>query len=218
MTMEPGSMNPEYGPVWRPRVAVGWAPYRHGHWAWVGPWGWTWIDDAPWGFAPFHYGRWTHLNGGWGWIPGRRVARPVYAPALVVFVGGSGFSASMSFGGGGGVAWFPLGPREVYRPAYHVSNTYVQNLNSNHVTNINVTNVNITNITYVNRTVVGAVTAVPPFRLRQLPLRGGSGGAHQPRRAAPGAGHGLHGPGGAEPGERAGQVWPGQRPNVPPRK
>ncbi len=155
---------PEYGPVWRPRVAVGWAPYHQGHWAWVGPWGWTWVDDAPWGFAPFHYGRWAYLNGGWGWIPGRVAARPVYAPALVVFVGGSGFSASMSFGGGGGVAWFPLGPREVYRPAYRVSNTYVQNVNITHVTNvnvINVTNVNVTNITYVNRTVAGAVTAVP---------------------------------------------------------
>ncbi len=155
---------PEYGPVWRPRVAVGWVPYRNGHWAWVGPWGWTWVDDAPWGFAPFHYGRWARMNDGWGWIPGRVMARPVYAPALVVFVAGSGFSASMSFGRGGGVAWFPLGPREVYHPAYHASSNYVQNLNSNHVTNvnvINVTNINVTNVTYVNRTVIGAVTAVP---------------------------------------------------------
>ena len=24
------------------------------------PWGWTWVDDAPWGFAPFHYGRWVN--------------------------------------------------------------------------------------------------------------------------------------------------------------
>src|SRR5439155_1303456 len=48
---------PEYGAVWVPRrVVAGWAPYRYGHWAWVEPWGWTWIDDAPWGFAPFHYG------------------------------------------------------------------------------------------------------------------------------------------------------------------
>ena len=27
-------------------------------WVWLRPWGWTWVDDAPWGFAPFHYGRW----------------------------------------------------------------------------------------------------------------------------------------------------------------
>ncbi|MCX8115065.1 MAG: hypothetical protein N3D71_08345, partial [Burkholderiaceae bacterium] len=47
-----------YGPVWFPSgVPVGWAPYRYGRWAWIAPWGWTWIDEAPWGFAPFHYGR-----------------------------------------------------------------------------------------------------------------------------------------------------------------
>ncbi len=122
------------------------------------------MDDAPWGFAPFQYGRWAYIGGGWGWIPGRVMARPVYSPALVVFAGGSGFSASMSFERGGGVAWFPLGPREVYRPAFRTSAQYLQNLNSDHATNINVTIVtivNITNITYVNHTVVGAVTAVP---------------------------------------------------------
>ncbi len=49
-----------YGPCWRPRaVVVGWAPYRFGHWVYVGPWGWTWVEDEPWGFAPFHYGRWA---------------------------------------------------------------------------------------------------------------------------------------------------------------
>jgi hypothetical protein len=50
-------------------MPVGWAPYRHGHWAHVMPWGWTWIDDALWGFVPFHYGRWAMLGGGWGWVP-----------------------------------------------------------------------------------------------------------------------------------------------------
>lgn len=28
----------EYGPVWYPPVAVGWVPYRFGHWVWVDPW------------------------------------------------------------------------------------------------------------------------------------------------------------------------------------
>jgi hypothetical protein len=157
---------PPYGWVWSPtRVVVGWAPYRYGHWAWVAPWGWTWVDDAPWGFAPFHYGRWAFAAGGWVWIPGRVVERPVYAPALVAFVGGPRFSLSVSIGGGGGgVAWFPLGPGEVYRPAYHVSDTYVRNVNITHVTNvtnINVTNVNVTNVRYVNQNVNGAMTAVP---------------------------------------------------------
>jgi uncharacterized protein DUF6600 len=156
---------PPYGWVWAPtRVVVGWAPYRYGHWAWVAPWGWTWVDDAPWGFAPFHYGRWAFAGGAWIWVPGRIVERPVYAPALVAFVGGPHFSLSVSIGGGGGgVAWFPLGPGEVYRPAYHVSEVYVRNVNITHVnvTNINVTNVNVTNVRYANQSVQGAVTAVP---------------------------------------------------------
>jgi hypothetical protein len=155
---------PTYGWVWAPtRVVAGWAPYRYGHWAWVAPWGWTWVDDAAWGFAPFHYGRWAFVAGGWVWLPGRVVQRPVYAPALVAFVGGPGFNLSLSVGGGGGVAWFPLGPGEVYRPAYRVSDVYVRNINVTHVnvTNINVTNVNVTNVRYVNQNVAGAMTAVP---------------------------------------------------------
>jgi len=157
---------PDYGEVWVPRtVAVGWAPYRYGHWAWVEPWGWTWIDDAPWGFAPFHYGRWVYVGGGWAWVPGHVVARPVYAPALVAFVGGRNWSVAIGVGGGGGdgVAWFPLGPEEPYYPAYHVSNTYVRQVNVTNVTNvtnINVTNVNVTNINYRNRGAPDAVTVV----------------------------------------------------------
>src|SRR5437016_591981 len=106
--------SPEYGDVWFPRVSAGWAPYREGHWAWIDPWGWTWVDDDPWGYAPFHYGRWAAFGGRWGWIPGPVAVRPVYAPALVVFVGGGGFVA------GGNVAWFAMGPREVYVPSYRV--------------------------------------------------------------------------------------------------
>src|SRR5438128_1990852 len=154
---------PDYGSVWVPRAAmVGWAPYRYGRWAWVEPWGWTWIDDAPWGFAPFHYGRWVYVGNGWAWVPGRVVARPVYAPALVVFVGGRNWSVAIGAGGGGGVAWFPLAPEEPYYPAYHVSNTYVRNVNVTNVnvTNINVTNVNVTNINYRNRRAPDAVTVV----------------------------------------------------------
>jgi len=155
---------PLYGEVWVPaRVRDGWAPYRYGHWAFVQPWGWTWIDDAPWGFAPFHYGRWAYYSGSWVWVPGAIVERPVYAPVLVAFVGGSRFSVSLRFGGDGGVAWFPLAPGEVYVPSYRVSDGYVRNVNITnvHVTNINVRNINVTNIHYVNERVDGGVTAVP---------------------------------------------------------
>ena len=159
---------PDYGYVWFPtRVAAGWAPYRYGHWVWVAPWGWTWVEDEPWGFAPFHYGRWAEVGGGWCWVPGPLVVRPVYAPALVVFVGGPRFGMSVSFGGGGGgVAWFPLGPREVYVPPYRTSERYVQKVNVTNTTVnvVNVTNVynnvNVTKVTYMHQNNVGAVTAV----------------------------------------------------------
>jgi hypothetical protein len=150
-----------YGPVWAPaRVPVGWAPYRFGHWAWVEPWGWTWIDDASWGFAPFHYGRWAFINRGWVWVPGAIVSRPVYAPALVVFVGGNGWGPAA----GDGIGWFPLGPREVYIPPYSVSPTYVQRINITHVTNITVQTIqriDVTRTVYVNRNVPQAVTLMP---------------------------------------------------------
>lgn len=157
---------PPYGMVWTPRsVAVGWAPYHYGHWAWVEPWGWTWIDDAPWGFAPFHYGRWAFAAGGWVWVPGRLdvAVRPVYAPALVAFVGGPRFGVAVGIGGGVAMAaWFPLGPGEVYRPAYHVSDVYVRQINIVHVTDVTVINrVNVVNVRYANQSVPGAVVAVP---------------------------------------------------------
>jgi hypothetical protein len=152
-----------YGNVWFPnQVATGWAPYRDGHWAWIDPWGWTWVDDAPWGFAVSHYGRWTNFRGTWGWVPGPVRTRAYYAPALVVFVGGENFQLSISTGTVGGVAWFPLGPREVYRPAYPVSRRYFENINqSNTVINNYYNNTNVTNVVYANRQVPGAVVAVP---------------------------------------------------------
>jgi hypothetical protein len=169
--------DPNYGPVWVPtHVSQDWAPYRDGHWAWVDPWGWTWVDDAPSGFVTSHYGRWAHVDGGYGgggwvWVPPHReehqdvyAQRPVYSPALVTFVGDS--NSSRDFGNGGGVAWFPLAPGEVYVPARQTSPTYVANVNvSNTVvqqtTITNVVNNNVQTTTYVNQRVAGAVTAVP---------------------------------------------------------
>ena len=125
---------PDYGAVWYPRsVADDWAPYRNGRWAWVAPWGWTWIDQAPWGFAPFHYGRWAMIRGRWGWIPGSHQARPVYAPALVGWIGNPGWSVSFRSGAAPAVGWFPLAPREVYVPGHRYSHNYVRQINSGHV-------------------------------------------------------------------------------------
>ena len=167
---------PGYGMVWFPHtVVVGWAPYHYGHWAYVSPWGYTWVDDAPWGFAPFHYGRWVSDGGSWGWVPcpprpanvGPVYVRPVYAPALVAWIGGPNFGIGIGIG----VGWFPLGPREVYAPSYPVSRAYMNNVNvsnttvnttvvNNYYTNVIVNKtVNITNVTYVNQRVPGAVVA-----------------------------------------------------------
>jgi hypothetical protein len=77
-----------YGAVWVPTgVPAGWVPYSSGSWTWDPYYGWTWVDTAPWGWAPYHYGRWVYLSGFWAWAPGPLVVRPVYAPALVAFLG-----------------------------------------------------------------------------------------------------------------------------------
>ncbi|HWI84393.1 DUF6600 domain-containing protein [Ramlibacter sp.] len=111
-----------HGAIWFPEgTPAGWAPYRNGRWEWIGPWGWTWIDDAPWGFAPFHYGRWALVEGRWAWAPGRLSLRPVYAPALVAFIGG----------GGSAVTWFALAPGEAWQPPYRTSPAYLSDVNPN---------------------------------------------------------------------------------------
>jgi hypothetical protein len=161
----------EYGSVWYPRtVAVDWAPYRFGRWAWVAPWGWTWIDAAPWGFAPFHYGRWLQIHGRWAWIPGRRAERPVYAPALVAWIGNPGWSVSFSFGAAPAVGWFPLAPREVYVPHYRYSPTYIRRLNVSHVHNVTVIERAARGDQrerFTHRDSPQAVTVVPASQLRE---------------------------------------------------
>jgi hypothetical protein len=100
---------PRYGAIWVPRqLAVGWVPYSTGRWLYDPYYSWTWVDDAPWGWAPYHYGRWVHVSGFWGWCPGPIVVRPYYAPALVAFYGGGGFSVGVTFGSPY-VGWVGLG-------------------------------------------------------------------------------------------------------------
>lgn len=111
----------EYGVLWTPRgVAADWAPYRDGRWTWLAPWGWTWVDNAPWGYAPSHYGRWVRVGPRWCWAPGRLVGRPVWSPALVGWVGGDQLH-NAGHHRAPGLGWFPLSPRERYVPPYRVS-------------------------------------------------------------------------------------------------
>jgi hypothetical protein len=160
---------PDYGPIWVPAsVPAGWAPYSAGHWAWVRPWGWTWVDDQRWGFAPFHYGRWVYHRNAWCWAPGTYVARPVYAPALVAWVGGPRVGVSITVGGGAPVGWFPLAPHEVYVPSYRASERYVRQVNFTHVTNVTTITTIVNNRhgeadrrDFANRHFEHAVTFVP---------------------------------------------------------
>ncbi|WP_395699312.1 DUF6600 domain-containing protein [Aquabacterium sp.] len=183
--------HPEYGGVWIPTaVPVGWAPYRSGHWAWIWPWGWTWVDDARWGFAPFHYGRWVFWGRRWCWVPEHRSVRPTYSPALVAWVGaGTGFGNGRA--PGPAVGWVPLGPREPYHrraPSQGPGTSFRP----------------------MNQAIVGAVTAVPAeaFSLRRVvqptPATGGGLPAVGQWRAV------------AVPAAPAGIVQPGQRAPAPP--
>jgi hypothetical protein len=163
------SQNPQYGAVWTPnQMPAGWAPYQDGHWVWQAPWGWTWVDDAPWGFAPYHYGRWAYVGNAWAWVPGEIVSEPpVYAPALVAFVGDGGpggvdWGVSLAVGGvaTAGLAWFALGPGEPWHPhwGHGWSPHYYDRVNRpiyvhNHITNIH--------NTYINYRAPHAITAVP---------------------------------------------------------
>ncbi|MGB5014505.1 MAG: DUF6600 domain-containing protein [Pyrinomonadaceae bacterium] len=112
----------KYGYVWRPyRSATSrytaWSPYRYGHWRWVPPFGWTWVNDEPWGWATYHYGRWFYDDGYWNWSPYGyyRYSRSWWQPALVIFTSW-----------GGNYCWYPL----PYSYAYYNYNYYY--FNSHH--------------------------------------------------------------------------------------
>jgi len=87
--------DPQYGYVWRPDVDNDFRPYySRGHWV-MTDYGNTWVSDYRWGWAAFHYGRWTYDNYyGWVWIPGSQ-----WAPAWVSWRNGGGY-----------YGWAPLGP------------------------------------------------------------------------------------------------------------
>ena len=87
--------HPTYGEIWVSNVS-GFSPYSTGgHWAYT-DYGWTWVSTYDWGWAPFHYGRWTFDAGygGWFWVPGYE-----WAPAWVAWRGGGDY-----------YGWAPLSP------------------------------------------------------------------------------------------------------------
>ncbi|MEJ8811699.1 DUF6600 domain-containing protein [Variovorax ureilyticus] len=160
--------DPTYGQVWYPRdVDAGWAPYQYGQWVDIAPWGWTWIDAAPWGFAPMHYGRWARIGPRWGWVPGRPHTRPVYAPALVGFVGGGIAGGQLAISGGRqGVGWFPLAPGEAWRPGYRASQRYIDAANHAALG----PRMPSTHVAFANRQLPGATTIVPVDAFGRAPV------------------------------------------------
>lgn len=95
---------PGLGEVWLPDAGSDFVPYStNGRWV-LTNYGWTWVSDYDWGWAPFHYGRWDYNNRfGWMWIPGYE-----WGPSWVSwrqyngYYGwapmGSGLSINISFG------------------------------------------------------------------------------------------------------------------------
>ena len=149
----------QYGWVWSPRVAVGWAPYRYGRWSWIDYYGWSWVSYDPWGWAPYHYGRWFYSAPvGWCWWPGTFGARHYWSPGLVAFFGFGSGRVGLGFGN---VGWVPLAPYERYYPwygrgyygSYRGGGAYPHN-NVRIVNNVNITNV------YRNSRIDHAVTVV----------------------------------------------------------
>jgi hypothetical protein len=192
-----------YGAVWYPTlVDAGWAPYRDGYWTWVGAFGWTWVDYAPWGYAPFHYGRWVHNGGRWGWCPGAYVARPYWAPAMVGWVGGAGWGLSLTFGAPV-YGWVPLAWGEPYRPwwggcGYNCWTHY----NRPYAVNVDRRVHDSPPARYVNANRPGGLTAVPsatfsgqkPVRSNLVPVSARDASATPvlataPTAARPGPGH-----------------------------
>ena len=139
-----------YGYVWRPGVPDFRPYYSNGHWVYTS-YGWTWLSNYSWGWAPFHYGRWMNDRMyGWMWVPGYE-----WAPAWVSWRGGGDY-----------YGWAPLGPQMggnmslgsipyndwAFVPSRHISSPRINNYyvnNSRNVTIINNTTI-INNNTTVN--------------------------------------------------------------------
>src|SRR2546421_3941324 len=160
-----GRETSDYGYVWQPRQAQSrtWRPYTDGHWVYTDA-GWTWVSEEPFGWATYHYGRWTRLrNIGWIWVPGDE-----WAPAWVSwrksddYIGWAPLPPEARFDQRHGIHnwadnYYDIGPDQYcFVPtnqfgAQRVEPTVVPA--DRNVTIVNQTT-NVTNITYNNTTIV----------------------------------------------------------------
>src|ERR1700730_7449941 len=173
----------DYGYVWQPREAErsrNWRPYTNGRWVYTDA-GWMWVSEEPFGWATYHYGRWTRLrNIGWVWVPGEE-----WAPAWVSwrksdeYVGWAPLPPEAHFDRRRGIHnwadnYYDIGPDQYcFVPtrelgAQRIESTVVPR--ERNVTIINQTT-NVTNITYNNTTVVNQGPNYEELRTRsQQPI------------------------------------------------
>lgn len=155
-----------YGYVWQPQTAErsnSWRPYTNGRWVYTDA-GWTWYSEEPFGWATYHYGRWTRLRSiGWVWVPGDE-----WAPAWVSwregndYVGWAPLPPEARFERGTGIHhwadnYYDIGPEQyTFVPTRGLGDRQIDRAilpSDRNVTIINQTT-NITNITYNNTTIV----------------------------------------------------------------
>ncbi len=155
-----------YGYVWQPNVATrsrSWRPYTDGRWVYTDA-GWTWISEERFGWATYHYGRWTRIrNVGWVWVPGNQ-----WAPAWVSwrasddYVGWAPLPPEARFERGSGIhgwadSYYDIGPEQYcFVPTVSLGEQRIEQVVLPAEQNITIVNrtTNVTNITYNNTVIV----------------------------------------------------------------
>jgi hypothetical protein len=172
-----------YGYVWQPLEAGrsrSWRPYTNGRWVYTDA-GWTWISEEPFGWATYHYGRWTRLrNIGWIWVPGDE-----WAPAWVSwrkgndYVGWAPLPPEARFDRRSGIHnwadnYYDIGPDQYcFVPTNQFGARRVETALVPAERNVTIVNqtTNVTNITYSNTTVISQGPSYDELRARsQQPI------------------------------------------------
>jgi Family of unknown function (DUF6600) len=167
-----------YGYVWQPREAEqsrAWRPYTNGRWVYTDA-GWTWVSEEPFGWATYHYGRWTRLrNIGWVWVPGEQ-----WAPAWVSwrksndYVGWAPLPPEARFDQRTGIHnwadnYYDIGPDQYcFLPTNQFGTRRVETAVVPAERNATIVNqtTNVTNITYNNTTIVNQGPSYDELRVR----------------------------------------------------
>ena len=174
----------DYGYVWQPLEAErsrNWRPYTDGHWVYTDL-GWMWVSEEPFGWAAYHYGRWTRLRDvGWVWVPGEQ-----WAPAWVSwrksndYVGWAPLPPEARFDRRAGIHnwadnYYDIGPDQYsFVPTRQFGAQRVTTVVVARERNLNIVNetTNVTNITYNNTTVVNQGPDYSELRARtQQPIQ-----------------------------------------------